>query len=365
MAKRRRLTPAQPGYLDAMAAPETKSAFAPGSTPAPIAQVAGDVSATAALAELSEAMQMAREDGRIIERLPLSAIDASYLVRDRIEQNDEEMGALMDSLRARGQQTAIEVTRLDGTADSGYSHGLISGWRRLTALSRLYSETRDRRFATIKALVIVPSGARDAYVSMVEENEIRVDLSHYERARIARKAVDEDVYPSVRAALQGLYASTTRSRRSKIGTFISVVDAFDDVLRYPTALTERLGLALAREIARNPGFVATTRAALARMTTPTAAEEQRILGAGLRPASGSETGSGQAPGPAPAPVTEPVSEPVAGHRAVEPPRITNLDGVKLSFQPGRRRIELSGDGVDEALYADMQIWMMTRQGDIS
>ncbi len=52
MAKRKRLTPAQPGFLaGAGAAPETKSMI-PGSGPLsapPIAQVAGETAASAAL----------------------------------------------------------------------------------------------------------------------------------------------------------------------------------------------------------------------------------------------------------------------------------------------------------------------------
>ena len=52
-------------------------------------------------------------------------------------------------------------------------YGLISGWRRLTALQALHAETGEARFATVQALVRRPETAADAYVTMVEENEIR------------------------------------------------------------------------------------------------------------------------------------------------------------------------------------------------
>ena len=102
---------------------------------APIADVASEASATAALEELSREMQNAQAAGRMIVSLPLSEIRLDHLVRDRIPQQGEDMDALLASLRARGQQTPIEVVAL---AQGGY--GLISGWRRCTALSLLQSE---------------------------------------------------------------------------------------------------------------------------------------------------------------------------------------------------------------------------------
>ena len=52
----------------------------------------------------------------------------------------------------------------------------------------------------------------DAYVAMVEENEIRVGLSFYERARIAAKSVEAGVYPDDRAALRALFADREQYR---------------------------------------------------------------------------------------------------------------------------------------------------------
>ncbi|WP_238705121.1 ParB/RepB/Spo0J family partition protein [Parasedimentitalea marina] len=171
--------------------PESKSALgAPLATAAPIAQVASDAAAQAALSELSAVLETARADGRLIERIALEQIDETHLVRDRLEQDEDEMGALMASLRARGQQTPIELVTLTDRPD-GKTHGLISGWRLLCALRRLYEQTSESEFASIKALVIQPETAQDAYVAMVEENEIRVNLSHYERARIAVRALRE------------------------------------------------------------------------------------------------------------------------------------------------------------------------------
>ncbi len=277
MAKRKRLTPAQPNYLSA--APETKAAPL-GLNTAPIAQVAGEASATAALAEVTDALQSARAEGRMIELLPLEAIDEHYLVRDRLEQNEEEMAALIESLRSRGQQMPIEVVALPDPVE-GKAYGLISGWRRLTALRRLFKETSDPKFTQARAIVVAPKTAQDAYVAMVEENEIRVNLSHYERARIAVKAMKEGVYPTQKAALQGLFGNVTRSKRSKIGTFIGLVEAFDDVLWFPSAISEKLGLALARELGRDSKFADVLRQTIGNASYDSAEEELQLLSSAI------------------------------------------------------------------------------------
>ena len=360
MAKRKRLTPALGGFLDGGSEEARPSLPAGGPHPAPIAQVAGDAAARAALDELSAELQGARADGRLIERLPLGAIDEAYLVRDRMEQAEDEMEALMASLTARGQQAAVEVALLPGE-DGRY--GLIAGWRRLTALRRLHAATGEDRFATIKARVVAPETAQAAYVAMVEENEIRVNLSFYERARIAMRALREGIYPTQRAALQGLFGSTTRSRRSKIGSFIPVVEAFDDVLRHPTAISERLGLALSREILRSPDFVAGLRKTLAKGPERNAGEEMQVLVRAVEAQS--------APPVPPAPESEPAPEPDPDPRAgrpgagtdkvrVAPIREEPVPGIAISFQPEKGRIELRGPGADAALFEALKLWLAER-----
>ena len=252
MAKRKRLTPAQPEYISQPAELETKAYLRPGITPPPIAQVAGDASTTAALAEVSAALASARAEGRLLQRLPLGAIDAGYLVRDRISTDPDEMQALMSSLLNHGQRSPIEVTEI---APGRY--GLISGWRRLTALGRLHAQTGDSQFGSVLALLRRPDTAGDAYIAMVEENEIRLGLSYYERARIVAKAVEQGVFTSDREALQKLFATASRAKRSKIGSFLDIYRHLGPALRFPSALPERLGLALSRVLGENSTHVAT------------------------------------------------------------------------------------------------------------
>ena len=249
---RKRLSPPQDTFLGA--APETKSLsgpFGPLPRTAPIAQIAADSATAAALREVAEELSAARAEGRLIQRLPLAAMEADYLVRDRIASDDAEMQALTASLRARGQQTPIEVVALPQGR-----YGLISGWRRLQALAALHAETGEARFATVEAVLRRPEAASDAYLAMVEENEIRVGLGHYERARIAARAAEEGVYPSLKEALRHLFQNVSRAKRSKIGSFVTVYRHLDGILHFPAAIPERLGLALAQALEADPALPA-------------------------------------------------------------------------------------------------------------
>ncbi|KIC18698.1 ParB/RepB/Spo0J family partition protein [Leisingera sp. ANG-DT] len=390
MAKRKRLSPAQSDYLSA--APAGKPALGTPSSvgAAPIAQVASDASAQAALQELSGVLENARAKGLMIEELPLAAIDENHLVRDRIEQDEEELQSLMDSIRARGQQTPAEVVPLED-AFGGRTHGLISGWRRLTALRRLYEETSDPQFATLKALVIHPDSAEGAYVAMVEENEIRVNLSHYERARIAVRACKEGVFTRRKYALQALFGNATRAKRSKIGSFVTLVEALDAVLFYPTAISEKLGLALVRAIEADEGFAERATAALQAADRSTPEAELAVL-TRLVEGEAAETPKLE-PDTPPAPPTleqlaAQVKERNAGRDAehaqppaspvpplVSAPRVRGAGdwdaampgeriilpaprrGVRLAYTPGEQKIEISGEAVSAALVKELEAWL--------
>ncbi len=274
MARRRRLNPAQPTYLSAappLAATGQPALRAGLSVAPPIAQVAGEASATAALREVSAALDAARTDGRLMLRLPLAAVEADYLVRDRLVADADDMAHLVASIAEHGQRSPIEVAEL---APGRY--GLISGWRRLRALARL-AEEDGARFGTVLAQLRHPDTAASAYVAMIEENEIRVGLSYYERARVTAKAVEAGVFPSEKAALQRLFSAASRARRSKIGSFLAIHQHLDTVLRFPAALPERLGLALARLLETDPALARPLATDLAAKPPQTAAEEQSRL----------------------------------------------------------------------------------------
>lgn len=314
MAKRKRLSPPR---LDIApdAAPETKSAFPSyplGVAPTrnmPIASVAREAAGSAALDEMGRTLSEARQEGRLIQWLPLEEIDESYLVRDRIETCEEEMQALIDSLRDRGQQTAIEVADLGEGAK--FRWGLISGWRRLTALRRIATE--EGTPGRVLAIPRSPRNAAEAYRAMVEENEIRVGLSHYERARIVARAADAGVYVDDMEALRALFGAATRSRRSKIGSFVRIVRALDAELRFPTQIGERTGLALVRALDDDPELTERLRARLA-AAAPADAEAEAAL---LAEAIAETIAKAEVPAPVDTPAPAPARRSVPRATAVE------------------------------------------------
>ncbi|MEO1777203.1 MAG: ParB N-terminal domain-containing protein [Pseudomonadota bacterium] len=264
MAKRKRLSPANPDVFGATAD------AAPAPTRAPIADVAGETAATAALHDVTRALTDARVSGRMVLSLPLTDIVLDHIVRDRVIVDKDEMAALMTSIAARGQQTPIEVLE----TKSG-QYGLISGWRRCQAIARL---ARDGRHdGQVLALLRAPADASETYQAMVEENEIRVGLSYFERARIAAKAVEQGVFPTEKAALLALFASASRAKRSKIRSFLPVVAAFGQQLRYPHQIGERLGLSLAAALEEDPCFLRRVQGALAAIQSPSPEAEQAAL----------------------------------------------------------------------------------------
>lgn len=294
MAKRKRLTPAAiTGAPEA--APESKS-FTNGwqgvRTRAPIADISADAASQAAFEEVAQELHDARAEGRMVISIPLSAVVEDHLVRDRVGMDADDMAALMSSLEARGQQTPIEVVDLGAGR-----YGLISGWRRLSALKQLLETTGEDRFGRVQALVRAPEGAPEAYQAMVEENEVRANLSFYERARIAVQAARAGVYVDATTAVQALFATARAPKRSKVLSFTHLVEALDDTLRFPTAIPEKLGLALVTALQADKGMGAKLQGLLQEADPQTALAERRVLDAALKAAPQKPTSRKEQIGP--------------------------------------------------------------------
>ena len=345
MAKRRRLTPA--ASVDA--APETgagtegdprpeletKARFPLGvartvtrQPRAPIASVAGDAANRAAFDEVAGALASARAEGRLVQRLPLAAVEAGHLVRDRVALDEAEMETLMASLGARGQQTPVEVV-----AVGEGRWGLISGWRRLEALRRIGAES-------VLAFVREPAGAADAYLAMVEENEVRAGLSFYERARIAAEAVRLGLHPDASAAVGTLFASARPAKRSKILSFVALHEALGPALRFPAAIPEKLGLALAGALQADPGLGSRLTDTLRKAAPDTADAERAVLERATRKSARPD---------------RPATVRRAGRKVA--PGIF-LETAKDSGAGAR--LTLSGPGVDAALVEALTKWFADR-----
>lgn len=334
MAKRRRLAPANTDFL---AEAPTPSIFPEPRRAPPIADVAGQASATAAMEEMSETLRRAREDGRMVLELPIAEVVPDYLVRDRLNVDEGEMEVLMASIRQRGQQTPIEVAPLpDGR------YGLISGWRRLRAISRL-AEAGEAE-PVVLAFLRKPEQASDAYLAMVEENEIRVGLSYYERARIALRAVEQGVYEDEREALRSLYHAASRAKRSKIGSFLTLVKLLDGVLLFPEAIGERAGLILAKELEHAPAIAQVIALHIQADPPKFAVEEMDRINAAL----------GEL-----ARANKPAKQSLKRKTETDITR-TIRPGLQVVRHHKGGKLTVKGNAVDENLAADLIAWLVER-----
>jgi len=297
-------------------------------------------------------LSSARSEGRLVLRLPLDRIEVAWLMRDRTHpgtQEDSDFAALLDSLRRNGQRSPIEVVDL---GEGRY--GLISGWRRLTALRHLHAESGEARFGTVLAFLRQPATSEEAYVAMVEENEIRLGLSYYERARIAAKSVEAGVYPDTRAALRSLFASASRAKRSKIGSFLALYRGLGDAVRFPQALTERLGLALAKAFEADDDAAGRLRSRLETAAPETVEQEQSLFSAFIE-AEGAVASARQGEGRTGSGKDAPETQPIRREALSDSAKHEICPGIFLA-QNGNR-LELSGPAVDPEFRERLEAWL--------
>ena len=284
--------------------------------------------------------------------VPLDAVEAGHLTRDRLGLEADAFTALKSSIEAHGQRVPAEVTVLEPGSDpdagaggpgEGARYGLISGWRRLQALRALEAETGEARFGVLRVLIRPVESSAEAYTAMVEENELRAQLSYYERARIVAEAARQGVFADQPAALRGLFGTASRAKRSKIGSFIDIHEALGDVLRFPAEIPERLGLALVSRL--RFGAASEMRRALAKAAPESAAAELALLQKLARK-----------PDPKPIAKQDTKPGPQGDVSRAKHMRETLCDGVEmvLSGRDGARKLVLSGPGLDEDLLARLR-----------
>jgi ParB family chromosome partitioning protein len=273
MAKRRKLTAPSAEELrsfeEGFAA---KPSLVAGGMMPPIAKVAGEAAqlsqpgdaaarATAARDRKDlEELRRAQTEGRVIVEIPTAQIVADELTRDRMGLGPEEMAELKLSIAANGLRLPVEVFELS-EPEGEQRYGLLSGYRRLMAVRALEAETGQAGYATIRAILREPGSVGHAYVSMVEENEVRADLSPYERGRIAVVATGQGAFDTLEEAVNQLYAVASKAKRSKIRSFARVHEDLGDMLSFAGELSEKAGLRLAAAL--RAGFGPQMREALA------------------------------------------------------------------------------------------------------
>ena len=169
-----------------------------------------------------------------ILHIPLSAIAMDALPRDRATLDEAALAELQASVNKDGLRQPIEVWQLTTPAD-GHSYGLISGLRRLTVHHNL-NRLRPTAFTTIPAFLRNPTSISDAMAAMVAENEIRSDLSPWDKGRMLVQSVEEGIFDTIEAAANALHPTLTRQRRFVLRTYASVVDELQGQIATPERL---------------------------------------------------------------------------------------------------------------------------------
>lgn len=249
MAKRTKLTAPSAEDLAKLDADfRSENRIRPNPATAPIASVAAETALSSDVEPAqhklnrldAEKLREAEEQGRLIVNIPVDQINELAMIRDRTVIIESDLMELQQSMLLKGLRLPIEVYRTDD------KYGLISGYRRLLAARRnARDHPDDPRFQVIKALVRPRADAAATFAAMVEENEVRANLSHFERGRIAVLAAKENAFADVDTAITDLFTHASPAKRSKVKSFAEVFECLGDMLIFPEDLTERRGLRLA------------------------------------------------------------------------------------------------------------------------
>jgi ParB family transcriptional regulator, chromosome partitioning protein len=160
-----------------------------------------------------------------VHLLDPAQIDADALPRDRTTLDEAALTELETSILLDGLRQPIEVWEFQTPREDGARYGLISGMRRLTAFRRIHKSRPEDR---IPAFLRQPRDIPDAMARMVAENEIRSEISPWEKGRIVVQSVDEEIFPTLDAAVAGLYPTLDKQRRARLRAISEVVFEIGD-----------------------------------------------------------------------------------------------------------------------------------------
>ena len=142
--------------------------------------------------------------------IPLDAIAADALTRDRTPTDPAALDELTRSILATGLRMPIEVYRCPTPRPPPLRpHLRLPPPRRLPHPQR---RSDGARFTTIPAFVREPKDITEALTAMVEENAIRAEVSPWEQALVAVLAYDTaSSTPSTPPSTPSTATSTARN----------------------------------------------------------------------------------------------------------------------------------------------------------
>jgi ParB family chromosome partitioning protein len=209
-----------------------------------------------------------------IHRIALAEIDDAALTRDRNGLDEAALTELRLSIAASGLRMPVELFALSEPRPP-HNYGLLSGLRRLHAYQALNELTGDERYAAIPAFLRAPGSMAEALTSMVEENEIRADLSPWERGRIAWVAHRQEIFPTIEEAVAKLYPAANRAKRARLRALAHLAGELDGHLTHPERLSQSQALRLSAAV--QAGFGEVIRTALEESTPDSPQAQWQIL----------------------------------------------------------------------------------------
>ena len=230
-----------------------------------------------------------KKNGQIVGMVPVDAVLTVKLTRDRSATRDPELQELKDSIVAVGLSNPIHVEE----TESGFE--LIQGFRRLSAYRALFKETGDPKYATIPATLQAKGAQLDVlYRRMVDENLVRRDISFAEMAQLAMSYAAEKgtVIGENPDAVDILFASAGRQKRSYIRHFAQLMKVLGPQLKFAEAIPRALGLQLLKSLDSEPRLAGQIRSVLSNNPDRTEAGEVALLRAAVgaaKPAAKSKT----------------------------------------------------------------------------
>ncbi|QIE57555.1 ParB N-terminal domain-containing protein [Pikeienuella piscinae] len=181
--------------------------------------------------------------------IPLDEIDPNSLVRDRIAIDEAAMEELVRSIAAEGLRAPVEVFTLAAPRPP-QRYGLVSGFRRLAAFRQLQTRTENPEFDAIPAWLREAESDAELHMRMVAENDIRRDITPWEKSRIAVQAAAYGHFSNTEDAVTRLYPAAAPMKRSRIRAIVHAVEALDGFLAEPWRLSERQCLRIAAAACR-------------------------------------------------------------------------------------------------------------------
>ncbi|MDZ4395088.1 ParB/RepB/Spo0J family partition protein [Cypionkella sp.] len=171
-----------------------------------------------------------------ITQIPTAEILENALLRDRSHLDTAALEDLAASIHRDGLRQPIEVWALAQPTET-HRYGLISGLRRLTA-TRLLNSRNPSAHTTILAFLRTPASIPDAMAQMIAENEIRENLTPWERGLTLATCVAQDLFPTIDAAIAALHPTATKQKRTRLRTLALVAEELEDAFTTPELLSQ-------------------------------------------------------------------------------------------------------------------------------